>query len=657
VPLTDKQKKWILNNRLKVAADKMAKDFKVSMEEIENVLSTSVSEPVNKTFYLVLILIPLIFFIFLELGLRIFNYGYDFTQWVNVTEGKYVLNPDIAHKYFHNIKSVPYSNQDVFDQVKKANSFRVFILGESSGAGYPFIPIGSFSRYLQQRLQMEYPDSRIEVINSSMTAINSYTLRDLFPAILDQKPDLIIIYAGHNEYYGALGVGSLESFGSSRNIVNLVIYLEKFKTFQLIRNLVKSAAGIFSNANQGPSGTLMARMAQDQFITLNSDAYKRGIAQFEGNLRDILEMAKAKNVPVILGTLTSNLKDQHPFVSVGAGNNPPADKIFAQAQEAMAADNLKSADSLFRYAKDLDALRFRAPSEINNVIIELGKKFSCPVVNIDSVFNSISPDNIVGDNLMTDHLHPTLHGYQIIGNLYYSKMEDINVLPKSKPANLNDKQQDSATIANFPFARLDTVIGQYRIKLLKNDWPYIDKMDKVPDNQLIHPLDHIDSIAFSLVTDRLNWESAHSKAAQWYESGKDYKSFTDIMNVLISQYPIVVDYYDYAATTLLQVKNYYAAYNFLVKRYEMEPDAFSTKWLGTINLYRNKLDIAEKYLNQSLKYDANDSQVWYNLAGVYVNESNYRTALEMLNKAIAIQPNYPEAQSLQIRLREALKVK
>jgi len=99
----------------------------------------------RKIFYLTLILIPIIFFVLLETGLRIFNYGYDYTQWVSPTKGKYVLNPDIAHKYFHNIDNVPYSNQDIFDEKKKPNTFRVFVLGESAGAGYPFIPIGAFS--------------------------------------------------------------------------------------------------------------------------------------------------------------------------------------------------------------------------------------------------------------------------------------------------------------------------------------------------------------------------------------------------------------------------------------------------------------------------------------------------------------------------------
>ena len=46
-----------------------------------------------------------------------------------------------------------------------------------------------------------------------------------------KKPDLIIIYAGHNEYYGALGVGSVETLGDTRFLVNTVIWLKSIQNF------------------------------------------------------------------------------------------------------------------------------------------------------------------------------------------------------------------------------------------------------------------------------------------------------------------------------------------------------------------------------------------------------------------------------------------
>ncbi len=613
------------------------------------------AEPRRRIFFAISLLIPVLFFVVLEVCLRLFNYGYDYTQWVNPTKGKYVLNPDIAHKYFHNMKNVPTSDGDIFDEVKKSNAFRIFVLGESSGAGYPFLPTGSFSRYLQHRLQLVYPESHIEVVNCSMTAINSYAMRDLFPGILREKPDLVLIYAGHNEYYGALGVGSMESLGGSRWIVNTVIWLEGFKTFQLVRNVIASLASAIGGDENRPSGTLMARMAKDQYIGYRSKVYEDGIKQFKGNLNDILHMASSNGVRVILGTLACNLKDQPPFVSVPELGLPAAEHVYQDARRALALEDWVAADSLFRYAKDLDALRFRAPSKINDVIKTLAAEYNDPVVNIDSTFDAMSPDHVVGDNLMTDHLHPTLQGYQRIGDLFYREMETRDWLPETKPLTMSDRQQDSITVVDFPFGRLDSTIARYRIALLKNDWPYIAKDKKVPDGQLLQPRDHIDSLAFMLVMDRTNWDIAQQKAADWYASRNEVADFGRTMNALIDQYPIVMEYYDNAATTLLEKRAYDAAYTFLSRRNDIEPSALSTKWLGTLNLYKNRPADAEKYLKQSIALSDKDPQAWYNLSGVYVQEKDYRKALETVERALSLNPGYRDALALKERLAAATK--
>ena len=244
---TSKQKNWIDKNKNRISIAEMSKVLGVDENQIEEYIklykaSSSKKKKSPFYFYLVLILIPIFFFVLLEIGLRVFGYGYNTEQWISVTEDKLMLNPDVAKKYFFATKASPNSIQDVFDKVKKENAFRVFVLGGSSAAGYPYMPLGSFSRYLQKRLELIYPESKIEVVNLSMTAINSYTIRDFMPGVIEQNPDLILIYAGHNEYYGALGAGSLESLGSNRTVVNSILYLNNFRTVQLIRNFIQKTA-------------------------------------------------------------------------------------------------------------------------------------------------------------------------------------------------------------------------------------------------------------------------------------------------------------------------------------------------------------------------------------------------------------------------------
>ncbi len=601
-----------------------------------------------------MIVIPVFFFVLLEIGLRVFGYGHSYRQWVSPIKGMYVLNTQIAHKYFYGMKEVPSSNVDLFDIVKKPNAFRVFVLGGSAAAGYPFLPDGSFSRYLQERLSLEYPNSKIEVVNCAMTAINSYTLRDFMPGILKEKPDLILIYAGNNEYYGALGVGSMESFGTSRTLVNLVIYLEQFRTFQLLRSVIRKIAAVFGTKH-AETGTLMARMARDQYIPFGSKVYREGLAQFKENLTDILKMAKKDNVPVILGTLACNLKDQYPFVSVNVKGLPPADSVFVRAQAALAGKEYEKADSLFRYAKDLDALRFRAPTALNDEIFQLGREFGDHVVNFDSAFDALSPDHIVGDNLMTDHLHPTLHGYEIMGRLFYDEMEKTSLLPRTGPVDLTNRQQDSITVADFPFAHIDSVIGEYRIKVLKDDWPYIKAAEMVPISELLRPSDYIDSLAYQLVEGGTDWVTVHKKAAEYYAVKDEYEPFMRVMNVLIGQYPYSLDYYDYTANVLLHARLFSDAYIYLRKRVAIESSAFAEKWMGNIDLWNNRPAAAKQHLLASLRLNQDDAQVWYNLSGAYIDEKNYPEALHAVDEALALQPNFPGAKDLKEKLQVQLK--
>jgi tetratricopeptide (TPR) repeat protein len=60
-------------------------------------------------------------------------------------------------------------------------------------------------------------------------------------------------------------------------------------------------------------------------------------------------------------------------------------------------------------------------------------------------------------------------------------------------------------------------------------------------------------------------------------------------------------------------------------------------------------------LNESLDYDKSDSQVWYNLAGIYVKREDYKKALELVNKALTLKLNYPEAVRLQKQLQGVVK--
>jgi len=610
-------------------------------------------------FNIVLLTIPIVFFIILELTLRIINYGQDTTQWVEIAPGQIILNPNVAYRYFHSTASIPYSNQNSFSKDKSEDTFRIFIMGGSSAAGYPFTPNGDFGLYIKKKLQILYPQLNIEVINVALTATNSYTIRDLLPGVIEQKPDLILIYAGHNEYFGAFGVGSMESIGQSRTVVNFILSLEKFKTFNLLRNLINGFLNLFSSDDSKgalkKSGTLMSRMVKNQWLEFNSEVYNLGIEQFKGNLYDILEMCREKNIPVITSTLASNLKDQPPFISLTSDKLPKADEIFRLAESKL--NNTKEALKLYKYAKDLDGLRFRAPESINDIIISHSKKFNFPVVKIDSIFNSLSPNGITGNNLMTDHLHPTFEGYKLIGKSFFNAMMLNNLLPEANKQTIDANTLDSLTDSQTYISKLDSVISKYRILVLKNDWPFSEPKSVKYMLNLFNQHNLIDSIAVKVLDNRFSWEQAHRKAAEYYLRHKDYVEFVKELTILINQYPFVKEYYLFVTEQLLAVKRFDDAYQFFKNGHKRFPNAFFAKWIGIIDLSKENVESAISYLNESLIYEKNDAQVYYNLAGAYSKKKMFKEAKGAIDNCLAINPNYPQAKVIKIQLESILKTR
>jgi len=649
LPLSEKQIQFIKKNYKILSVKEMAKQLNISEEEIDSFLK-SIKTPAPKWFYILLIVIPILFFVLLEAGLRIFNFGNDDRVWVGISQDMQILNPELGYRYFHTTKNLPFSVESFIYKEKKENSFRIFVVGASSAAGYPYLSSASFSKFIRKKLEILYPQKVIEVANFSMSAINSYTIRDLMPELLKKQPDMILIYLGHNEYYGALGVGSLESLGSSRFVVNTTLWLNKFKVVELLRSFIKELSKLFSSEDEIIGGTMMAQLAQDKLIEYNSKIYWDGINQFEGNLRDILSMCKEANVPVIASTVASNLKDQKPFVSVKDSDYPAADKIFLTAENKLQTGDADSAKGLFIYAKELDALRFRAPEEINKTIVQLCKEFNYPFVRSDSLLNFFSQDGIVGNNLMTDHLHPNVKGYQLIGNLFFSAMKKNGYLPTNEPSDLDENTADSLVYAHYNFTPFDSTVADFRIKILKNDWPYIKPENKVTRSRLIKLNSLIDSLSTDVIDGKISRDQARLKVSNSYLKKNQFDEYATEMAALIDEFPFLYKYYNSSAKELILAGKFARAYYFLKRGFDKKPDAFNSKWLGIIDLSQGFVDDAIIYLETSLKFDKKDAQTYFNITGAYAQKKEFIKALESINKCLEINPDFQRAAQIRQQL-------
>ncbi len=649
--LTPNQKKNIRENLKNVDSAEFAKQFKVNQEIVEVYINGISNKKSPKWFYLILIFIPIIFFILLEVGLRVSEYGINFSVFQPLSD-EYpeliVFNPNYPKKYFNNTIAVPSVIPEPFSKIKASNSFRVFILGGSTTAGFPFSYNASFSRYIKRRIEILYPMVKIEFINMGISAVNSYTVRDLVPDIIKQKPDLVLIYAGHNEYYGALGVASTESIGNSRWLVNFSLSLKKLKTYQLVDNFVRSFKEVSSENEVGNSKTLMSQMIGEDLIEYKSELFHKGLSQFHENMEDVLNLLSEAEINTVISNLSSNLM-QKPFESIVADKNS-ADGHFIRAEKYFLQGKYEKAKPEYILAKDKDALRFRAPKKINEIITKLSSKFEIPLVNIDSIFSSQSKGGITGYNLMVDHLHPNVEGHQILGDAFFNIIFRNSYLPKIKSKDISLEEQKKRAANSLSYTRFDSTYAKLILHKLLNTYPFV-KNEKF-GNKKYHLENFSDSLAEKVVQEKLSWEEGHLNAAKHFLILRKHRKFVDEMLTLIDDRPFIKWNYTFGVDKLKSVKKIDVALPILLKMNKRFPGYYSKKWLGTIAMERKLYPRAIYYYEGALKFKQAEAQTYFNISGAYFYTKQYNKSILALENCLGINPNYPNARRMLEKLAE-----
>ena len=558
---SNKRNKNLPQKGVKINPAKEKKQNKDKTTEVTT--KTTLSQHKKRIFWAITLSLPVLILLLLEIGLRIFNYGGDIDLFIDGPPGYenfFRCNPNVARRYFYTQSTIPTPPTQLFFKEKPKNGYRIFVLGESSAAGFPYGNNASFPNVLERGLSNAFPEKNIEVISVAMAAVNSYTLLDLVDEILPQKPDALLIYTGHNEYYGALGVGSVQSLGNSRWLINTYLKLQSFRIFLLLRDFIGwiknlTSEVLYEGSEVDPTATMMERIVGEQTIPYDSPLYEDGENQFKENMDAILQIAKDNNVKVVLSELVSNVRDQAPFISVKDKEGNSAIEIYSLAKQFEAEGDFQKAKQYYIKAKDLDALRFRAPEEFNQILRELAKKYSLPIVPMVSYFEKESPNGIVGNSLMLEHLHPNKDGYFLIAKAFYETMQNNHLI--------NDVWPEDRILQehNQGLTELDSVHAAIVIRHLKGSWPFQPKglPNRFVEN--FKSANHIEEIAFQVLpSEGYNLISGHTELGEYYEKqGELDKAFAEY-NALITYLPYEPEFYRYAVIVLITQKNYDKAY-------------------------------------------------------------------------------------------------
>jgi tetratricopeptide (TPR) repeat protein len=417
--------------------------------------------------------------------------------------------------------------------------------------------------------------------------------------------------------------------------------MQRFKTVTLLRDAIglvrRHGDNAGGDAENDPMKTVMARIVADPSIPLGSRTYKSGKNQFYLNLRDILGKAKNSGIPVVISELVSNVRDQAPFVSLDGGSLASAKAAFQAAGNFEKNGSYAEARDAYYRAKDLDALRFRAPEEFNGIIHQLASEFNIPVVPMKSCFEAASPHGLIGNNLMHEHLHPNIDGYFLMADAFFTAMR-MNRLISDRWDEKNIRPS-SYYRENWGYTGLDSAYAALSVIQLKGGWPFKKATEPNRALDFYRPATRADSIALVVLkTGSSTLELGHMELAKYFESRGELDRAFKEYEALIYTVPALDLFYQPAVKVLLEMNRYEKALQILYEGLKYQETDFIDQWIGQINLVLDHTPKGIFFLERARKLSTPDEPLLFNLSRAYYKISQTDKGDEILAE---LRKTYP----------------
>lgn len=349
-------------------------------------------------------------------------------------EGVFFLNPQ---------SDIAYGSEDLwgpeprtFALPKQQDTFRVLVVGGSSVQGYPYQSELAFPRQMKLVLGRQLSGKNVEVLNAGIVGVSTKPLVDLVSQAAAASPDVIVLYAGHNEFYGIGGVATNARIGEFE------IQCRHFRLVQVLSS--------WRTTENATSGELISRLPNDLEISIGSALFTKAQRQYKNNLTKILNICSRARIPLLMCSVVSNLRNQSPVRSdedSGQAERERRDqfeqqvsRLIAQEQFTAANEHLAAAKELlpksafiqyrqaqcleglgnrndardcYSLARDLDGCRFRAPGSFRTIVKQLASQRAnedIHFLDLEPVFAEASAHAAPGHDLFLDHVHFTIAG-------------------------------------------------------------------------------------------------------------------------------------------------------------------------------------------------------------------------------------------------------
>ncbi len=433
------------------------------------------------------------------------------------------------------------------------------------------------------------------------------------------KPDAVLIYAGHNEYYGAPGVASAERIGSNLTWISLVLRLRSLRLVQGLTSLTRELRKPLTRAT-------------NENIPYGSEHYNQGIEQFRNNLNATLRTLNEHNIPVFVSTLVSNVRDMKPlhsqmpdssehrtfhtrytralhaleehdsataavlFQKASADYNGNAMCHYYLGQLALHTGDDTSAEEHLTKARDLDLLRFRASSEVNDIIRETCRQYPhAHCVDAEGLFARHSANGITGNNLVLEHVHPNLAGYALLSDAFYDALKSQKIFTLVYEKEMTFSQ----LLASMPITTIDSLAGLWQITMPGSNRPITEALQ----NDTITTDSYEGKLAWRLAKRQLDWSLAMDSAYQHYIAHHALAKAGKVAEGMVLEHPTEQAYYEKTAALNGRLGNTTKATAYFEQAFDIDPTFEKARYLFGLYLQQDKPFEALPYINYGMKHN------------------------------------------------------
>ncbi|MGE5943425.1 MAG: hypothetical protein ACM31G_03695, partial [Flavobacteriales bacterium] len=222
----------------------------------------------------------------------------------------------------------------------------------------------------------------------------------------------------------------------------------------------------------------------------------------------------------------------------------------------------------------------------------LAKKYGAHLVDMENIFLAHSPQNIIGDELMTEHVHPNVKGQFLMADVFYNKIKTLDLL------NDWDNYIDfDEAFQDIPITEIDSIKGKMVIEDLKKSWPFNLNMSGMrPTATYVTNPTYEETKALNIYRKIESWDQVMAESYRRYESDKDYKKALHVAESLIFEYPEQGEVYRMAANMCLKMNEVNKAAYYLTKCNILEKSSLSAEQLASVYIKLNKIELARKIL-------------------------------------------------------------